>query len=101
MTAAAAAAVTVALVVMSGSWLSPADWYASLPTVYVSASMLLTDTRDRVLLVKPSYRPYWSLPGGIVEADEAPHECASREIAEEIGLDIKAGDLLVVDWAPP
>lgn len=80
---------------------SQADWYASLPAVYVSAAMLITDPADRVLVVKPNYRPYWGVPGGIVEAGEAPHDGASREIAEELGLGIPAGDLLVVDWLPP
>jgi len=78
--------------------LSTADWFASLSTVYLSASMLITDQDDRILLVKPNYRPDWGIPGGIVEADEAPDQCAAREIAEELGLDIPAGDLLVVDW---
>ncbi|MCW2905268.1 MAG: putative ATP/GTP-binding protein [Actinomycetia bacterium] len=79
--------------------LSTADWFASLPTVYLSASMLITDSEDRILLVKPNYRPDWGIPGGIVEADEAPDQCVSREIAEELALDIPAGDLLVVDWS--
>ncbi len=78
--------------------LSTADWFASLPTVYLSASMLITDEHDRILMVKPNYRPDWGIPGGIVEADEAPDRCARREIAEELSLDIPAGDLLVVDW---
>jgi len=78
--------------------LSTADWFASLPTVYLSASMLITDSDDRILLVKPNYRPDWGIPGGMVEADEAPDQCVTREIAEELGLDIPAGDLLVVDW---
>lgn len=81
--------------------LSPADWYASLPTVYASACMLLTDTDDRILLVKPNYRTYWAIPGGMVEAGEAPHQCVTREVAEELGLRITAGELLVVDWVPP
>jgi hypothetical protein len=33
--------------------LSQADWYASLPAVYVSAAMVITDPADRVLIVKP------------------------------------------------
>jgi len=55
--------------------------------------MLLTDPHDRVPLVKPNYRTYWAIPGGMVEADEAPHECVAREIAEELSLHIRAGDL--------
>ena len=78
--------------------LSQADWFASLPTVYVSAGMLITDAADRMLIVKPNYRPRWGIPGGIVEDGEAPHEGAAREVAEEVGLDLSAGDLLVVDW---
>jgi 8-oxo-dGTP diphosphatase len=86
---------------MSRSLLSPADRYASLPTVYASACMLLTDPHDQVLLVKPNYRTYWAIPGGMVDAGEAPHECVSREVAEELGLDISAAALLVADWVPP
>lgn len=74
------------------------QWYESLPRFLGSAGMLFTDADDRVLLVKPNYRDHWSLPGGIVEADERPDECAEREIAEELGLQIQAGQLLVVDW---
>jgi 8-oxo-dGTP diphosphatase len=86
---------------MSGRYLDPADWYASLPTVYVSACALLTDAKDRVLLVKPNYRPYWAVPGGILDDGESPHECARREIAEELGLTITPHELLTVDFVPP
>ncbi|MFA1551040.1 NUDIX domain-containing protein [Actinomadura chokoriensis] len=86
---------------MNQPHLDPPEWYASLPTVYASAVVLFTDGSDRVLLVKPNYRPHWSLPGGVVEDGEAPHECAVREVAEELGLSIEVGDLLVVDWVPP
>jgi 8-oxo-dGTP pyrophosphatase MutT (NUDIX family) len=86
---------------VSTPYLEPAQWYASLPTVYTSALLLLTNAVGQVLVVKPSYRPYWALPGGIVEADEAPHTCAEREAAEELGLTVTAGDLLVCDWSPP
>jgi ADP-ribose pyrophosphatase YjhB (NUDIX family) len=89
------------VVQVNSGYLDPPQWYASLPTVYVSACVLLTDHTDRVLLVKPNYRPYWAIPGGIVNEGEPPHLCAIREAGEELGLDITLGDLLVVDWAPP
>jgi len=79
-------------------------WYAQLPTMYGSAAALITDTAEpsgRVLLVKPNYRDHWSLPGGILEDGEAPHVGCSREVAEEIGLPLPIGALLVVDWTPP
>jgi 8-oxo-dGTP pyrophosphatase MutT (NUDIX family) len=82
-------------------YLEPKEWYATLPTVYVSVCALLTDDRDRVLLVKPNYRPYWAIPGGILDPGEAPHECVDRELNEELGLKIQASRLLVVDFVPP
>ncbi|MEO3860035.1 NUDIX hydrolase [Acrocarpospora sp. B8E8] len=86
---------------MAAPYLEPKDWYPTLPTAYVSAIVLLTDDRDRVLLVKPNYRDYWALPGGILDPDEQPHGCAEREVVEETGLKIEARALLVVDFVPP
>jgi 8-oxo-dGTP diphosphatase len=76
-------------------------WYAGLPTMYGAAAALITDLSGRVLLVKPNYRERWSLPGGILEQGEPPHVGCAREVAEEVGLEISVGPLLVIDWAPP
>ncbi len=84
---------------MISRFLDPREWYASLPTVRVSACALLTDSEDRVLLVKPNCRPYRAVPGGIMNEGGSPHECAAREIAEELGLVIRAMALLVLDFA--
>jgi 8-oxo-dGTP diphosphatase len=54
-----------------------------------------------VLLVKPNYRDHWSLPGGILEKDEPPHEGCAREVREEIGLSVPVGPLLTVAWIAP
>jgi len=75
-----------------------AAWYAQLPTMFGAAGALFTDADGRVLLVKPNYRDHWSLPGGILEEGEPPHEACRREIREELGLDITPGRLLVVGW---
>ncbi len=80
---------------------SPAEedaWYAQLPTMFGAAGALFTDAAGRVLLVKPNYRAHWSLPGGILEHGEPPHDACRREVAEELGLDITPGPLLVVGW---
>ncbi|MEU8134801.1 NUDIX hydrolase [Streptodolium elevatio] len=85
---------------MTREFLPPEQWYETLPTVYASACGFITDARGRVLLVKPNYRPYWALPGGLVDEGELPHEACVRELREELGLTLGAGALLAVDWAP-
>lgn len=67
----------------------------------MGAGALLTDGQDRVLLVEPTYKSYWEVPGGSVEADESPHAAVVRELKEELGLSVTLGRLLVVDWVPP
>jgi len=76
-------------------------WYSGLAGVVVAAGGLITDPDGRVLLVKPNYRDRWSLPGGICEHGEPPHEGCGRELAEELGLQITVGRLLATDWGQP
>jgi 8-oxo-dGTP diphosphatase len=75
-----------------------ATWYASLATMYGTAAALITSPSGDVLLVKPSYRALWSLPGGILEDGEPPHVGCAREVREELGLCVPVGPLLAVDW---
>jgi 8-oxo-dGTP diphosphatase len=77
------------------------DWHASLPGVIASAGGLIGDGAGRLLVVKPNYRDYWTLPGGVCELGESPQDCCAREVREEIGLPLRVGRLLVVDWRPP
>lgn len=77
------------------------DWHAGLPGVVLTAAGLIGDDTGRVLVVKPNYRDYWTLPGGICEFGEAPQAGCAREVAEEIGLALPAGRLLSVDWRLP
>jgi ADP-ribose pyrophosphatase YjhB (NUDIX family) len=65
-----------------------------------AAGALFVDERDRVMLVEPTYKPMWDIPGGVIEPGETPSAACAREIDEELGLDIRVGRLLVVDWAP-
>ncbi len=78
-----------------------ADYTATLPRKRIGAGVVLSDPRGRVLLVEPTYKPYWEIPGGFVEADESPRAAAVRELKEELSLDLEPGRLLVTDWVPP
>lgn len=68
----------------------------------VTASVLITDAEDRVLLVHPARRPDapWALPGGLVEVGESPLVAARREVREELGIEVDLGteDLFTVEW---
>lgn len=73
-------------------------YYDSLPKKRMGAGCLFFNANGEVLLLKPSYKPTWEIVGGIVENDESPKSACEREIAEEIGLDIRIERLLVVDY---
>jgi 8-oxo-dGTP diphosphatase len=69
-------------------------------TPRVAAGVIFTDAASRVLMVRPTYKDYWDIPGGYVEPGESPHDAAAREVKEELGLTLDVGRMLAVDWAP-
>lgn len=69
-------------------------------TPRVAAGVLIRDDRGAVLLVKPTYKKGWDIPGGYVEPAESPRDAAAREVREELGLDCAIGRLIAIDWAP-
>jgi 8-oxo-dGTP diphosphatase len=75
-----------------------------LPRIPASAGALLFDDSGHVLIVNPTYKAHWTIPGGIMEADgETPWEACRREVQEEIGIALRAdaGRLVVVDFLRP
>jgi ADP-ribose pyrophosphatase YjhB (NUDIX family) len=86
---------------VSGRVVLSADQYVvSLARKRMAAGALFRDEAGGVLLVNPTYKPTWDLPGGAVEAEESPHAACRREVAEELGLDRPPGRVLAVDWVP-
>ncbi|NLI81197.1 MAG: NUDIX hydrolase [Deltaproteobacteria bacterium] len=69
--------------------------YPQRPLVGVGAIIF---REDSVLLVQrgrePSYGK-WSIPGGAVELGESLHHAVSREVLEEVGLEVAVRDLVV------
>ena len=72
-----------------------------LPRKRAIAQMLVVDADDRVLMCQLTYKQDWDLPGGVVEVGESPQVAVSREVEEELALQVPAGRLLLTDWLPP
>lgn len=69
---------------------------ASLPRKVVAAATLCRDDDGRVLVVHDLFKASWTLPGGIVDADEDPRGAAGRETWEEAGVQVRVDRLLGV-----
>jgi 8-oxo-dGTP diphosphatase len=73
-----------------------------LPRIPASAGALLLDRTGRLLIVNPTYKAHWTIPGGIMEDDgETPWEACRREVLEEVGLSLERGRLVAVDFLRP
>jgi ADP-ribose pyrophosphatase YjhB (NUDIX family) len=59
---------------------------AAKPSFVVGTTAAVTDRDGRILLVRHSYKPGWSTPGGFLNRREAPADAAVREVWEELGI---------------
>ena len=75
----------------------PGDTFA---TPRTATAALYFDGPESVLLVNPTYKDGWDLPGGYLMPGETPTSALKRELSEELGTQLPVGRLLVVDWAP-
>jgi 8-oxo-dGTP diphosphatase len=82
----------------SSAVLPPDQYVASLARKRMAAGALFRDVAGRVLLVEPTYKQTWELPGGAVEEEESPTAACRREVVEELGLDRPVGRVLAIDW---
>lgn len=78
--------------------MSDKTFYESLPQKRMAAGCILLNDKDEILLLKPTYKDSWEIPGGVVEDNESPKSCCEREVQEEIGLEIVAQRLLILDY---
>lgn len=65
------------------------------PLLLPGVSVLITDDRDRLLLLERLDTGDWGLPGGLMEPGETCEETGVREVREETGLEI--GELGLFD----
>ena len=64
----------------------------------MAVSALFLNKKGEVLIVKPTYRQDWLLPGGLVEEAESPRKACAREISEELNLTIPLSRLLCIEY---
>jgi 8-oxo-dGTP diphosphatase len=75
---------------------------SEIPRIPASAGALIFDKRGRLLILKPTYKRGWTIPGGqIEESGESPWQACRRETFEECGLEIQRGRLVCVDFLRP
>jgi 8-oxo-dGTP pyrophosphatase MutT (NUDIX family) len=72
------------------------------PAIPASAGGLIFDRAGRLLILKPTYKSGWTIPGGVMEADgETPWDACRREVREECGLEVRTARLACVDFRRP
>ncbi len=73
-----------------------------LPAIPVSAGALIFDLAGRLLILKPTYKSGWTIPGGVMEANgETPWEACRREVREECGIELHRARLACMDFRRP
>ena len=66
---------------------------------YTVGALVLVEEGERLLLIRPSYRRAWGLPGGLLRRREEPAVGAAREVREELGVrvEVLGGAVAVFD----
>jgi 8-oxo-dGTP pyrophosphatase MutT (NUDIX family) len=77
-----------------------AEFYRSLPAKRMASAVLLFNEQNQVLVVQPTYKESWELPGGVIELDESPKSALIREVKEELNLQLESENIkfLLLDY---
>jgi ADP-ribose pyrophosphatase YjhB (NUDIX family) len=67
-------------------------WKARRPTTH--GALVAIWQGGEVLLVKNSYVPYYTAPGGYIRTNESGRDAALRELREEVGVSVPAERLM-------
>lgn len=77
------------------------DYYDTLPKKRMAVGVIFLNEAQEILIVKPTYRDAWSVPGGVVEEEESLRAACIREVGEELGISVTNMKLLGLDYMSP
>lgn len=69
-------------------------FFGSIARKVVAVAVVCRDAEGRLLCVHDSFKGHWTIPGGVVDADEGLGVAAERETWEEAGVGVRAGVVL-------
>lgn len=72
-------------------------WWRKIKPQTLGVKVLVWNSRNELLLVKPSYADTWQIPGGGVKRFEHPAAAAVREIREETSVVLDESKLELQD----
>jgi 8-oxo-dGTP pyrophosphatase MutT (NUDIX family) len=61
---------------------------------------ILRDQAGRLLMVEPTYKEPWEIPGVVIEALESPLSTVVRELQEELGIRFHASEFSLILHPP-
>ncbi len=62
------------------------EFLSGIYAVRMGVGALFFNKNKELLMVKTSYRDYWTIPGGLTDKGESPHTACVREVEEELGI---------------
>ena len=76
--------------------------WPGVPRIPASAGALIWEPAGRLLILEPTYKKGWTIPGGQIDSNgESPWDACRRETREECGLEVVRGRLVCVDFRTP
>lgn len=74
-------------------------WIKTLAKRHTASGAFIFNEKNQLLILKPSYKDGWNLPGGVTDEFESPYQTIIRECKEEVNLDVKIKDLVLIDYS--
>ena len=68
----------------------------NMPLIICAVGVIVTDSNNKILLIKRSDDGNWCIPGGVMDVGESIQETAKREVFEETNINIEEMKLLNV-----